>query len=174
MIINLQFLTPQQQGDAQAQSALWLLEVRAVVTPDQNGPSDSGIFVYRRGDSDGNHIFHNVASASQLRNIPGALSENHSFFRHNKAVLLCRSFEELNNAKAVIRSDCDLLVRDWNKLSAAVDVSSETIDGSGISTPSVSALSDLVAFTQFSSDHSYVLFYDKDGKLVGKQAITLP
>ena len=174
MTVNLQFLTPKQQGDVHAQSALWLLEVRAVVTPDDNGPSDSGIFVYRRGAKDGEHVFSNVASASQMRNVPASVSADHSFFRYNKAILLCRSYAELASSKEIIRDDCDLLVRDWNLMSSAVDTTSETIDGSGVPAPTISALSDLVAYTRFSDDRSYVLFYDKDGKLVGKQVITSP
>lgn len=130
MTVALTKLEPVQLP--QAPTALWYLEVTAVVT-DGTPSIGNSIFIYQRNTVPGlDDLFCAVASASALMDIPlekDATAAN-SYYRVDKAQFLCRSMTELDGIWETLKSDVQLLVDDWAKIPTAVPTATVTISPS--------------------------------------------
>lgn len=151
-------------------TALWLLTVSAVVT--DNYGADNNIFVYQSSPRAGlGDRFAAVASAPQMRDLP-AIKDEGSYYRHNIAVLLCRSAIELDATWAQLQSDVRLLVRDWFKLQSAsqaesVDITPTSFTGNGAVTITTPPPAD-IAIIRYNDDYSRILLYNTSGVLIGE------
>ncbi len=151
-------------------TALWLLTVTAVVT-DNLGAADSNIFVYQASPRLGlGDRFAAVASAAQMLDLP-AVKDGGSYYRHNMAVLLCRSAAELSAVWQGLQDDARLLVADWSKLAAA-STSDLAFITPGQAVEAIADEADRQVRAVFSADFSMIEFYNAAGVKIGEQLIT--
>ena len=180
MKLELRFKAP-TSPPVDGVSSVIVMQVDAFVTPDQYGPSDGAVFMYRRAvaDSDAD-LFQEVCSAPNMIYLPSSreAADPGGLYRRSSCTLALLSLTELRDVRAGIQAGGQVLVNDWSHMHSSLTTTmTVTLEPGGVFESPVITPEDaaaVVAIPEFNEDRTAIIYRDANGNIIGRVPLLSP